>query len=73
MTKDDFLDQQALIAFTGRRQKSKQIEQLRRMGVRFFVNAAGHPVVTESAINGKQPAPKKEAPAWSPKWAGNPA
>ena len=70
MTRDDFLDDDALVAFTGKRQKSKQIEQLRRMGVRFFVNAAGHPVVTDAAVNGKQPA-KQGKPAWSPKWAGS--
>lgn len=70
MTTDDFLDDAALVRFTGRRQKSKQIEQLRKMGVKFFVNAAGHPMVTDEAINGRKPT-KAQKPAWSPAWAAS--
>jgi len=41
-----FLDSDELQALTGRRIKSKQIQALRAMGVPFFVNAMGKPVVS---------------------------
>ena len=52
MTKDDFLDDEALVKLTGRRRKSMQITELRRLGLPFFVNAHGDPVVARSAIEG---------------------
>jgi hypothetical protein len=47
-----FLDDDEVRTLTGRTQKSKQIEQLKRMGVPFFVNAAGKPIVAKSAVDG---------------------
>ncbi|WP_194720778.1 DUF4224 domain-containing protein [Noviherbaspirillum malthae] len=58
-----FLDENELAEFTGRKFKSKQIEALRKMGIAFFVNAVGKPVVTRSAIEGK-----KEQIQHQPKW-----
>lgn len=59
-----FLTQDELVALTGRRIKSKQIEMLRRMALPFWVNACGKPVVPVTAIEGeKQPATK---PTWQP-------
>jgi hypothetical protein len=60
-----FLDENELSELTGRKMKSLQIDALRRMGIPFYVNATGHPVVTRSTIEGK----KEEKPAkrWIPK------
>lgn len=50
---------------TGFTLQSKQLEQLRRMGIAFFVNGRGMPIVTVSAIEGrKQQDPQKVA--WIP-------
>lgn len=56
-----FLDEDEIATLTGRKIKSKQIQQLRLMGVAFRINATGHPVVTRSTIEGgkEAPAPKK--------------
>lgn len=60
-----FLDRDALSELTGRKTKSKQIEALRKMGLPFFVNACGKPVVSVSAIEGKKEAPRR--PVWESK------
>lgn len=57
-----FLEPGEVAELTGRKIKSKQIEMLRRMGIPFFVNACGKPVVTRNAIEGKKETPQK------PKW-----
>jgi hypothetical protein len=62
-----FLTQDELVALTGRKIKSKQIEVLRRMGLPFWVNAVGKPVVSVAAIEGRNAdIPKKSAPTWQP-------
>jgi hypothetical protein len=48
------LDEVAIL--TGRRIKSKQVEQLRLMGIAFWVNAIGRPVVTVAALEGRKEA-----------------
>lgn len=53
-----FLDGAEVAELTGRKIKSKQIEALRKMGLPFFVNACGKPVVSRSAIEGKVQAPQ---------------
>ena len=58
-----FLDSEEIAELTGRKIKSKQIEALRRMGLPFWVNACGKPVVTRSVIEGKPEAPRKKK-AW---------
>lgn len=45
-----FLDPDDVATLTGKRTKSGQIDQLRRMGFLFYVNASGHPVVPKSSI-----------------------
>jgi len=47
-----FLDEAEIAILTGRKRKTQQCEQLRQMGIAFFVNASGHPVVTRTAIEG---------------------
>lgn len=49
-----FLTRDQLVELTGYRRPSKQIGQLRSMGLRFFVAADGYPRVPESAINGER-------------------
>lgn len=49
---DLFLSPPELAVLTGRKVKSKQVDALRKMGIAFFVNAAGKPVVTRSAVEG---------------------
>jgi hypothetical protein len=63
-----FLSSSEVSELTGRKFKSRQIDALRKMGIAFYVNATGHPVVLCSAIEGKSEVkaePKKEA--WVPR------
>lgn len=52
-----FLTIDEVATLTGRRIKSKQVEQLRVMGIAFWVNAIGRPVVTVAAVEGRREAP----------------
>lgn len=52
-----FLSKDDVAVLTGRRVKSKQIEALRKMGIAFWVNAIGKPVVTVAAVEGRKEAP----------------
>ncbi len=61
-----FLDDDQLRHLTGRAHKGRQIEQLRLMGVPFFINAAGRPVVARSAVDGVKQAPAKRTTIWEP-------
>lgn len=60
-----FLAEEDVAILTGRKVKTKQIEALRKMGLPFFVNAVGKPVVTVAAVEGKREKAKNE-PKWSP-------
>jgi hypothetical protein len=62
-----FLDQAELAQLTGRKIKSKQIEALRQIGLAFFVNATGHPVVARAAIESRAVPPPKEKKQWAPR------
>ncbi len=55
-----FLTEEDTVKLTGRCLKSKQIAALRKMGIAFFVNASGHPVVPVSAVEGRKEAPHKK-------------
>lgn len=57
-----FLTPDELAELTGRKIKSKQIETLRRMGLPFHVNAAGKPVVSSAAIEGRKQLPVEPKP-----------
>ncbi|MDA8095302.1 MAG: DUF4224 domain-containing protein [Betaproteobacteria bacterium] len=50
----------------GKTRCQRQIDALRQMGIPFFVNAAGRPVVTRAAIEGRQAESKTEPREWSP-------
>jgi hypothetical protein len=47
-----FLNPDELALLTGFHRKGRQLEQLRRMGVAFYVNGCGRPVVARAAIEG---------------------
>lgn len=65
MTSSLFLSAEDLHALTGFTVKAKQIEQLRRQGIPFFVNGCGRAVVAVSAVEGRKP--EQAAPtAWKP-------
>lgn len=70
MGADLFLDDEALRKLTGCAQKAKQVAQLRKMGIPFWVNARGQAVVACSAVQGATPAPAadpKPAKGWTPR------
>lgn len=48
-----FLTPQELANLTGRKQKSAQAIELKRMKIQHWINAAGQPVVPRSAIEGR--------------------
>ena len=47
-----FLNPDELALLTGFRRKGRQVDQLRRMGIAFYVNGCGRPVVARAAIEG---------------------
>jgi hypothetical protein len=49
---------------TDRKIKSLQIEQLRKMGIQFYVNASGRPVVARKSVEGGVIERKQES--WKP-------
>jgi hypothetical protein len=60
-TQSTFLTVEAVATLTGRRRKSKQVEALRMMGLPFWVNPIGQPIVTVAAVEGRrEPAREKE-------------
>lgn len=61
---DMFLTRDEVATLTGRKIKSKQIEQLRKMHVHFWVNAVNAPVVPRSAIDGRKPDPEPKMKLW---------
>jgi hypothetical protein len=60
-----FLNQDEVVTLTGRKNKGHQIQALRKMGLPFFVNACGQPVVTGVAVEGR-PVAVETKPTWSP-------
>lgn len=61
-----FLEPSDLATLTGRKLKSDQINQLRFMGIPFFVNASGRPVVTRAAVEGRKNT-EDVKPKWQPR------
>ena len=47
-----FLDDEDVFRLTKKRRKSCQVEALRSMGIPFFVNPSGEPIVTRKAVEG---------------------
>ena len=65
-TQTMFLTREEVQILTGRKRAAMQAEQLQRLRLPFFTNAAGCPVVTRAAVEGRQPQQPKKAEAWSP-------
>ena len=63
---DTFLSKDDVVILTGASQKSKQIAQLRKMALPFWINALGAPVVPRSAIDGRPAKVPVEKPKWTP-------
>lgn len=61
-----FLDDKELARLTGFARKTRQVQQLRMMGIPFYVNAAGRAVVTRSVVDGSRQEAKKTVGSWSP-------
>lgn len=64
---DTFLTKEELVTLTARKLKKQQIEQLRKMGIPFWVNAINAPVVPRSAIDGRSKTVTPPKPKWEPK------
>ena len=61
-----FLTKEELVTLTALRKKNLQIEQLRKMGVPFFVNAVNAPVVARASIEGRPASPTVPLEPWVP-------
>lgn len=59
-----FLNPDELALLTGFHRKGRQVEQLRRMGIAFYVNGCGRPVVARGAIEGS--ATRTSPRTWAP-------
>ncbi|HTR24396.1 MAG TPA: DUF4224 domain-containing protein [Terriglobales bacterium] len=59
-----FLSADELAFLTGRHRKTKQIQQLQVMGIPFYENASGHPIVARVVLAGDRSEPYQ--PRWIP-------
>ena len=59
-----FLTRDELVVLTGFHRKGRQVEQLRRMGIAFYVNGCGRPVVARRSIEGS--ATEASPRTWTP-------
>jgi hypothetical protein len=57
-----FLTVDEVVFLTGRHLKTKQIQQLRAMGIPFYVNASGHAIVARAVISGAR------SDSYQPRW-----
>lgn len=60
-----FLDPDDVAILTGKKTKSGQVDALRVMGIAFFVNPSGRPVVPKASIEGRETSNKPKS-AWEP-------
>lgn len=59
-----FLTKVEIATLTGRKYKRLQIEQLRKMGIPFWINAANAPVVARATIDGNREKVEPPKPQW---------
>ncbi len=64
---DTFLTEQQLRKLTGFAQPGRQIEQLRKQGIAFYLNGAGRPVVARAAVEGKTKHAAAAKKPWVPR------
>lgn len=55
---DLFLTREEVVQLTGWHHKQKQVAQLRKMSILFWINAKDAPIVPRSAIEGRRQAPE---------------
>ena len=60
-----FLSPAEISTLTGRGRAHAQIDSLRKMGIRFVINALGRPVIARAWIEGNKTEESTE-PIWSP-------
>ena len=60
-----FLDDDDVARLAGTKIKSRQVAQLRVMGILFYINAAGRPVVPRSAVEASNHKIEQEQ-TWTP-------
>ena len=63
-----FLSDAELRELTSFAQKAKQVAELRRLGIAFWLNASGRPIVARATIEGGKATPP-QAKTWEPSWA----
>lgn len=63
---DTFLTKEEIAILTGRKVKTMQVAQLRKMAIPFWINAHDAPVVPRSAIDGRKPAATPVKKGWEP-------
>lgn len=63
---EQFLNDEELYRLTGYRQPKKQAEHCRKVGIPFFPNARGKPIISRDIINGSSAKAKSDKPAWQP-------
>jgi uncharacterized protein DUF4224 len=61
-----FLSRSEVAELTGRKMKSRQVAALRKMGIAFFVNPSGRPIVSRAAIEGARQVPGLRVRPWTP-------
>jgi len=60
-----FLSKEDVAELTGHKRNDAQVDMLRTMGIQFYINASGRPIVPKSAIEGlKQDL--KQTQSWEP-------
>ncbi len=57
-----FLNDEDVARLTKKKRKSCQVAALKTMGIPFFVNPSGEPIVTRKAVEGGDPVENKELP-----------
>lgn len=64
---EQFLTDEELYRLTGYRHPKKQAEHCRKVGIPFFPNVRGRPIISRDVINGTaKAASKKEQHGWQP-------
>jgi len=62
-----FLTDEELRELTGYAHHGKQVAQLRRQGIAFWLNAAGRPIVARAIFEGGKSSPPPQK-TWEPAW-----
>lgn len=65
-----FLTREEIRVLTGRTRRLYQIEQLRKMGIPFYLNAAGWPIIAKAAVEGSAESVNIDKP-WRPAVLGS--